>query len=131
MKQRFIQFMQGRYGVDSLNRTITWGLFAVVVVNLFIRSHVLNLISLLLIFYLYFRMFSRNYTKRYQENQWFTGKIAPVKRFFVRQKSHAVQRKSYRLYKCPKCRQMVRVPKGKGRIAICCPKCQEEFIRRS
>lgn len=131
MRQRFMQFMQGRYGVDTLNRVITWFLFGIIIVNLFIRSNLLNLISFLLLIYLYFRMFSRNYSKRYRENQWFMSKFSPVQRFFFKQKNHAIQRKSYRLYKCPKCRQMVRVPKGKGRIAIRCPKCQEEFIRRS
>lgn len=131
MRQKFMQFMQGRYGIDSLNRVITWLVFGIIIVNLFIRSGTLNLVSLLLLIYLYFRMFSRNYTKRYQENQWFVSKISPIQRFFQRQKNHAIQRRSYRLYKCPKCKQMVRVPKGKGRIAICCPKCREEFVRRS
>lgn len=131
MRQKLIQFMQGRYGVDTLNRVLTWLLFGLIIINMFIRSGLCNLVACLLLIYLYFRMFSRNYTKRYQENQWFLSKVSPIQRFFLRQKNHAIQRKDHRLFKCPKCKQMVRVPKGKGRISIRCPRCQEEFIRRS
>ena len=34
-------------------------------------------------------------------------------------------------FSCPKCRQSVRVPKGKGKIAISCPKCREKFIKKT
>mgnify|MGYP001122250664 CR=1 FL=1 len=33
--------------------------------------------------------------------------------------------------KCPGCGQKIRVPRGRGKIAIRCPKCNREFIRRS
>ena len=46
-------------------------------------------------------------------------------------KARQEQKKIYRFYKCPQCRQRVRVPKGKGRICITCPKCRAEFIKKS
>lgn len=131
MKERFIRFMQGRYGVDSFNRFLFGLIFGLLFLNIFVKSTIVNLLTLLLIFFLYFRMFSRNYEKRYQENTWFLRATAPVTSFFKKQKSHASQRKNYRLFKCPDCKQMVRVPKGKGKIEIRCPKCGRTFIKRS
>ena len=36
-----------------------------------------------------------------------------------------------RYYRCPNCKQTVRVPRGRGKICIKCPKCGEKFIRKS
>ena len=36
-----------------------------------------------------------------------------------------------RYYTCPRCRQTVRVPRGKGKIAITCPRCKERFIKKT
>ena len=36
-----------------------------------------------------------------------------------------------RYFICPRCRQTVRVPRHKGKIAITCPKCKERFERRT
>jgi intracellular septation protein A len=66
-----------------------------------------------------FRSFSRNVYKRYQENHRFLL-------FFDRLKD-----REHRIFQCPRCRQMVRVPRGKGKIAITCPKCRERFIKKT
>lgn len=131
MKERLARFMQGRYGMDALNQALTVVLFVVLLLNVFLKSSIINLLLLLLLFYLYFRMFSRNISKRYAENVWYVQKTAPIKGFFRRQKNHTRMRKDFHLYKCPNCKQTVRVPKGKGKIAITCPKCRHEFVKRS
>ena len=131
LKERFARFMQGRYGMDEFNRFLTGFVFVLLIANLFLKSSILNLITLALLIYLYVRMFSRNYSKRYGENQWYLNKKRPAVQFFQKKRSRAVQRKDYKLFKCPECKQMVRVPKGKGKIAISCPKCRKEFIRHS
>jgi ribosomal protein L37AE/L43A len=66
-----------------------------------------------------FRSFSRNVYKRYQENHRFLL-------FFDRLKD-----RKHKIFQCPRCRQMVRVPRGKGKIAITCPKCRERFIKKT
>ena len=135
MRDRMIRFMQGRYGADAYGKFLSTVVIILLVVEIFTTSvslrACLNILTLAMLVYLYFRMFSKNYSKRYAENQKYLEVSAPIRTFVQRQKSHAVQRKNYRLYKCPECKQMVRVPKGKGRIAISCPKCHKEFIRKS
>ncbi len=46
-------------------------------------------------------------------------------------KKRWAQRSTYRFFKCPQCKQTVRVPKGRGKICITCPKCKTEFIKKS
>ena len=41
------------------------------------------------------------------------------------------QKKIYRFYKCKQCKQKIRVPRGRGKIEITCPKCQNHFIKKT
>lgn len=97
----------------------------------FTRRPLFNLLTLAVIVYVYFRMLSKNIPGRYRENQAYLRATARFRDWFYRKKNEFAQRKVYHFYRCPKCRQRVRVPKGKGRIAIRCPKCGEEFIKNS
>lgn len=79
MKEKFIQFMQGRYGgADKLNTHLMYLLFILVIIELFTGSKPLMILSLFLMFYIYFRMFSKNIYKRYAENQKYVQFIAPI-----------------------------------------------------
>lgn len=123
IKTWFRAFMQGRYGTDKLNMAILVTALALCVVNLFIGYPPVRLAMCIVIYGLtawaIFRCFSRNTYKRYQENRKFLG-------FWERLKD-----RQHRYYECPKCRQTVRVPRGKGKISITCPKCREKFIRKT
>ena len=77
------------------------------------------------------RMFSKNTSKRYQENVKYLNLKNRVTGFFRRKISRIKQCKTHRFFKCPKCGQVVRTPKGKGTIRITCPKCRETFVRKS
>lgn len=131
MKEKFIQFMQGRYGgADKLNSHLMYLLFILAIIVLFTNSRVCMILSLLLMFYIYFRMFSKNIYKRYAENQKYVQFIAPITKkvnFFKKKR----QDKTHKYYKCPTCKQVVRVPKGRGKIEINCPKCHTKFIKRT
>lgn len=122
--------MQGRYGNDRLNQFLMIAALICIVLS-FIWGGVFDLIALLLMIYAYYRMLSRNMYQRAAENQWYLRKEQKVKGFFGKQKNVFQQRKTHHIYKCPNCKQKIRVPKGKGRIAIRCQKCGTEFIRRS
>ena len=131
MKEKVQRFMIGRYGFDELSKIFLGLTIALMVASMFTRNRVIYLISLVLLVYSYWRAFSRNIAKRQQENQRFLNLRYQSAVKWNKFKSRREQKKIYRFYKCPQCEQMVRVPKGRGRICITCPKCQAEFIRKS
>lgn len=131
MKEKLIRFMYGRYGIDSLGKfLLIAGLIALFLSGRSERPLWIFL-SWALLLYEYFRMFSRNIYKRSAENQWYLGKTASLRTFFFRQRDLMRQRKTHHIYKCPTCRQKIRIPRGKGRVEIRCPKCGATFIKRS
>ena len=67
MRDKFQRFMQGRYGADELCRFLTALGLILIVVNLFVRSGILSYVVLAILIYCYYRMFSRNYSRRYAE----------------------------------------------------------------
>jgi len=113
----------GRYGTDKLNTAILGTgvvlCLLVMVIQLPLLKLVLTGLSYFLMFWAIFRMFSRNTYKRYQENRKYL-------RFLER-----IKDREHRYYDCPRCHQPVRVPRGKGKIAITCPKCKEKFIKKT
>lgn len=133
-RDRFTRFMYGRYGVDQFSKFLLGFTFVLCILSLFTRGSLGSLIStlvLVLIIYTYFRMFSRNIYKRAAENEKYMRFSSTFRRKFNTEKKIAGQRKYYRFYRCPGCGQRIRVPKGRGRIQIRCPKCNEKFIKNS
>ena len=116
-------FMEGRYGTDKLNTTILGVGLVICLVSVFIPWQAVDLaltaVSYALMFWAIFRCLSRNTYKRYQENRKYLT-------FMERLKD-----REHRYFDCPRCRQPVRVPRGKGKIAITCPKCKEKFIKKT
>lgn len=131
MRQKLQRFMMGRYGGDQLGQIYTGASLVLLIVSMFTGWNLLYLAGLGLMIYETYRMMSRNIEKRYAENQKFA--TWRYKRVIERnkRKEHRKQRKIYHFYKCPSCSQKVRVPKGKGKICITCPKCKTEFIKKS
>ena len=117
------RFMEGRYGTDRLNMVILCCGLAASILSSLVRVTPLNLIFWLLSYGLMiwaiWRSLSRNTYKRYQENRKFM-------QIFDRLKD-----RQHRYFDCPKCRQTVRVPRGKGKISITCPRCREKFIKKT
>jgi hypothetical protein len=116
-------FMAGRYGTDKLNMAILGVGVVCSLITLFATNPVVDLgltvVSYGLVIWAMFRSFSRQTYKRYQENRKFLMLIDRVKD------------RHHRYFECPRCRQIVRVPRGKGKIAITCPKCREKFIKKT
>ena len=131
MKQKLQQFMMGRYGADQLSRVLLFVSLGILILSMLTRWGLLYWLAFLLMAYVYFRMLSRNVQKRYAENQKFLNFRYRLVAKKDAQKKQWAQRDVYRYFKCPNCRQKVRVPKGKGKICITCPKCRIEFIKKT
>ena len=130
MKEKLQRFMWGRYGNDRFNQFLM--IVALVCLTLsFFGLRIFYVLALALLVYVYYRMFSKDMSKRSAENQWYLKIEMKVRGWINGKKKAFAGRKEYKIFKCPKCGQKLRVPRGKGRIAIRCRKCGGEFIRKS
>ena len=139
MRQRFMRFMQGRYGVDDFSRFLSMSVIVLWILSLviniparhsFIFASISSFISFIVwacLIVMIYRMFSKNIQKRYQENQ----KFLLYKSRFMQKMKRAKTDKNHRIFSRPNCKQKIRVPRNKGKIAISCPKCSIEFIKRT
>lgn len=131
MREKLERFMAGRYGIDPFGQFTLITTIILMLIASFTRSGILSSLSWVLFFYTYFRMFSRNVYKRAAENQAYLNKTYKLRNWFTRQKCMLAQRKTHHIYRCPSCRQKIRIPRGKGKIEVRCPKCGTTFIKRS
>lgn len=137
MRNWLQRLMYGRYGTDQLNRFLLVLTLIFLVLSMF-TSGIFYWLSLIGMVLLYFRMFSRNTYKRAAENEAYLRITDRIRGFFTRSgkgggRSGAGRNTDamHRVFPCPSCRQKIRVPKGKGKIAIRCPKCGAEFVKRT
>lgn len=136
MKEKFMRFMQGRNGVDQFARFTMGVAPAAIVLTVFTgtRSGIgafLDLFGMAAIVYTYFRIFSKNISKRYQENQKYLQMTDKLRARFQKEKRMMSQRKDYHIYSCPGCGQKIRIPRGGfKKVEIECPKCHTKFIKR-
>ena len=131
MRDWLNRFMAGRYGADELSKLMMGTAVAVMVINLFVRLEILNIVVVALLVLIYLRMFSRNIQKRYDENCRYLVYRGKVAGFFTKKKNTAMDLKDNHIYKCPSCGQKIRIPRGRGRIIVTCPKCRHEFEKKS
>lgn len=131
MKGRIQRFMYGRYGQDNLSSFLSVFALVLCIISIFTKWSMANSLAMVLLFFCLFRMFSRNLEKRKQENLTFLRLKHKITQYFKLAKLHITQRKTHRFYKCPSCKQNLRVPKGKGLITIYCPKCSTSFNKKT
>ena len=134
MKNFLHHFFQGRYGaygMDRLTRVLLVIAALFLVISFATPLGFLYYIAFVILFYCYFRMFSKNIPARYKENEIFVKKTDRVASFFKNTGKKISEFRKYHIYKCPSCGQKIRIPRGKGKIAISCPRCKNEFVKRS
>lgn len=122
--------MQGRYGNDPLNRFLMIVSLIIMILAIIWKPQI-YVIAIAVLGWGYYRMFSRKVYTRAVENQRYLEVRDSVLAKLDKKRNFLIQRKNYHIYKCPGCGQKVRVPRGKGKIQVHCPKCGEDFIKRS
>ena len=130
MREKLQRFMWGRYGNDNLNQFLLAVAFVSLIISFF-GGGLFYLVATVVMAVAYFRMFSRNIAKRSAENHQYLKQRMKVRGIFAKKKKELGQRKTYHIYRCPNCKQKIRVPRGRGRIAISCRKCGNEFVKKS
>ncbi len=131
MREKIMRFMAGRNGVDELARAESILVLILLLLAMLLRWPIFSLLGLAGMIHMYFRILSRNRSRRYAENQRYVNLRYRAVVAWDKKKKRAAQRKVYRFFRCPQCKQKVRVPKGHGKICITCPKCRKEFVRKS
>lgn len=121
----------GRNGFDNMARTTLWASIIFAIINVYAQSVIIYFLWVIFLGYTVFRVFSKNITKRYAENQKFLEITKTPRSYLNLLRLQVRDRETSRYYICRKCHQQIRVPKGKGRIEIRCPKCGERFIRKT
>jgi len=130
MREKMARFMAGRYGGDQLNRFVAVSGCVLILVGFFVGgvvSLLLYFVSLAGLVWSYYRMFSRNFDKRRQENARYIRFKQRMNSDVRLNKERWSQRRDYKFFTCPACHTTLRVPKGKGKINIVCRKCGNSF----
>ena len=147
----FANLMRGRYGNDNLNRFLLIVSLILIIADMFVRRRLLYMLAVLILIYVYCRMFSRNINARYRENQKFLqftakfrrsgrsghgnasyggGQYGNAENAGWGRKARPAKDRDHKIFKCPVCGEKLRVPKGAGKISITCPHCGEKFIKK-
>ena len=130
LTEKLTRWLYGRYGTDELNMAILVLALVISLIAGIVGFPLLSCVSLGLLIFVNYRAFSKNIAKRAAENRaWRKATVVPrrtIKAIRMGWKDHD---HAYRL--CPKCHQICRIPKGKGRIEVHCPSCKEGFEVKS
>ena len=134
MRDKLARFMAGRNGVDQLGRAAMYAALALFLLSAFTHgrlSQLLLTLAVIAIIYVYFRMFSRNTARRQAENSAYLRRTYSTRTYFRGLMERWRQRRDYKFFRCPMCRTLLRVPRGKGKIKIVCRKCGNSFIKNT
>ena len=131
MREKLRRFMIGRYGSDGLNQFLSIASLVLLLIAIVSRVSLFTWLSAAPLLFCCYRTFSRNISKRTEENYKFYTLKDRVDNKFRGLKEQWANRKVYHYYRCPQCRQKLRVPRGRGRIQISCPRCGTQFIKKS
>ena len=134
MRNFFRKVMYGRYGYDQLNLFLLILCLICWILSSFLKnemvSSLFSILGYILILFSLFRSFSRNYDRRRNENNKFLSLTSPITRS-LRQKRAQTCDRDHKYFRCPSCGQLLRVPKGKGKISISCRNCGATFQKKN
>lgn len=126
-RQSLEKFLQGRYGIDELNKILFAVYLILFILNLLTGDSLFYILGVMVVIYVLFRCMSKNLTARRMENEKFTsiaGRYSRKKNLYKRMWK---DRHTHVYRKCPHCHTTIRLPKVKGRHTTNCPKCHKDF----
>ena len=128
----FRNFFGNRYGIDNLNITLMVTALALSIISRFFpRSVLLPALGILLIVLVFYRALSTKLVVRRAENEKFLDLWYAVRDWVRHPHFGGGSQGGKRCFKCPNCGQKCRVPRGKGMIAITCPRCGQDFVKKT
>ena len=130
-QRKVAEWLRGRQGPDDLAVFCVNLAIVVLLVNAFLRTSWLGWAALLLVAYSVFRIQSKNLGARARENEAFLKALGPARPWLQNPRAAWGELRTYKHVRCGSCRQRVRVPRGKGRLRVTCPKCGSKFEVRS
>ena len=131
MREKLYRFMAGRYGMDQLSKFLCYAALVLLLVNFILKSTVIYVVGIALLVLIYLRTFSKKLEKRRRENAWYLRKTYAVTNGVKNWIDRLKQSKDYVFFRCPSCKAMLRVPRGKGKLRVTCRKCGNSFEKRT
>ena len=125
------RLMAGRYGPDQLNLAILMVSLAVTLIGTLTGLRLLVIAADALIVLAFFRMLSRNREARMAENRQYLTRTYKARKAAGEWLNRTKNRRQYHYYKCPKCHERLRVPRGVGNVTVTCRKCGEKFEKKA
>lgn len=138
MRMRNLWKPAGRYGGDKLGVALLLFSVALMLGSRFSGLMIIGILGYIPLIYFVFRFLSRNFSRRYTELNVFMRIYGPIERFFSsipvwfqEGPARREEKKKHCHFQCPSCKQKLRVPKGRGQIAITCPTCKTVFLKKT
>ena len=131
LRSTMYRLSYGRYGTDHLSKFLMWSGLALFGLYFIIGIRLFYTLAILMMFFNIYRSYSKNFAQRRKELDAFLVYKQKFDSKFALQKRMWRERNTHRFFKCPSCKTVVRLPKGKGKIEITCPKCKTTFIKRT
>lgn len=129
-KNKWLNFMAGRYGTDNFNHFLTWSTITCYALGFFFGGRIFSKLALAFLIIAIYRTFSKDYNRRYNENQLYLKYTEKLRWRISDIKKRRAYKKTHKIFTCPKCKKKLSVPKGKGKIEISCP-CGNKFQKKS
>ena len=124
---KLYEILKGRYGIDELYRFSIIVVFILIIINLFIKSYIIELIEFIILVISFLRIFSKNKDRRRKENNIYLSYKNIIIKYLNYQKRKYNDRNTHMYKKCPSCRQKIRLPLKKCKHKVKCPKCKNTF----
>ena len=128
--QKLREYMMGRNGPDAFSLALAVSGFVLNIPYVITRAWPFYLVSIALYGWALFRVLSKNLPARQKENQKFLSFTWKLRNFWGDLKCLWEEQKIYKHFRCPQCKQKIRIPRGRGKVEVCCPKCSHRFVKK-